>query len=85
MLSIHEQGERKKEKEEISQIFEDKFCFQFHLIDSEILECAVSGTFLKNWKKLYPLLRCEVVKLGPKRNFRGICIGNTPRKLIFKT
>ena len=30
-------------------------------------------------KKLAPLLRCDVAKLGPKRSFRGICLGNTPR------
>ena len=35
-------------------------------------------------KKLAPLLRCDVAKLGPKRSFRGICIGNTPKKIDFQ-
>ena len=35
-------------------------------------------------KKLAPLLRCDVAKLGPKRSFRGICIGNTPIKIDFQ-
>ena len=35
-------------------------------------------------KKLAPLLRCDVAKLGPKRGFRGICIGNTQNKTDFQ-
>ena len=35
-------------------------------------------------KKLALLLRCDVAKLGPKRSFRGICIGNTPQKIDFQ-
>ena len=35
-------------------------------------------------KKLALLLRCDVAKLGPKRSFRGICIGNTPKKIDFQ-
>ena len=44
---------------------------------------------LTELKKLAPLLRCDVPKLGPKRSFRGICIGNppkgnTPKKIDFQ-